>query len=219
MIRIFLVDDHQIVKHGIKSLLHTDPTTYMVVGEAVNAEDLLAQIGKLKVDLVISDITLGGMDGIELTKKIKKLSKGEIKVLILSMHADNYHIKQCFEAGANGYLLKDFDKSELFAAIGKVMNHEVYTSKTVSAILATNYINQEFSNKQNSIVNVEITKREKEIIELISAGYSNKEIAEKINLSTSTVDVHRYNILRKLNVKNTAEMIMKALKTKIIDVK
>lgn len=219
MIRIFLVDDHQIVKHGIKSLLHTDPTTYMVVGEAVNAEELLAQIGKLKIDLVISDITLGGMDGIELTKKIKKLSKGEIKVLILSMHADNYHIKQCFEAGANGYLLKDFDKSELFAAIGKVMNHEVYTSKTVSAILATNYINQEFSNKQNSIVNVEVTKREKEIIELISAGYSNKEIAEKINLSTSTVDVHRYNILRKLNVKNTAEMIMKALKTKIIDVK
>lgn len=219
MIRIFLVDDHQIVKHGIKSLLHADPTSYMVVGEAVNAEELLAQIGKLRVDLIISDITLSGMDGIELTKKIKKLSKGEIKVLILSMHADNYHIKQCFEAGANGYLLKDFDKSELFAAIDKVMNHEVYTSKTVSTILATNYINQEFSNKQNSIVNFEVTKREKEIIELISAGYSNKEIAEKINLSTSTVDVHRYNILKKLNVKNTAEMIMKALKTKIIDVK
>jgi two-component system nitrate/nitrite response regulator NarL len=218
MVKIFLVDDHQIVKYGIKSLLQAEPN-YLVVGEAGNAEELLPQIGKLPIDLIISDITLDGMDGVELTKKIKKLSKGVIKVLILSMHADNYHIKQCFEAGANGYLLKDFDKSELFAAIDKVMKNEVYTSKTVSTILATNYINQEFSNKQNPAANTEITKREKEIIELISAGYSNKEIAEKINLSTSTVDVHRYNILKKMNVKNTAEMIMKALKTKIIDVK
>jgi DNA-binding NarL/FixJ family response regulator len=218
MIRIFLVDDHQIVKYGIKSLLQTE-SNYMVVGEAGNAEELLSQIGKLQVDLIISDITLDGMDGVELTKKIKKLSKGVIKVLILSMHADNYHIKQCFEAGANGYLLKDFDKSELFAAIDKVMKNEVYTSKTVSSILAANYINQEFSSKHNPSAKIEITKREKEIIELISAGYSNKEIAEKINLSTSTVDVHRYNILKKMNVKNTAEMIMKALKTKIIDVK
>jgi DNA-binding NarL/FixJ family response regulator len=218
MVKIFLVDDHQIVKHGIKFLLQAQPK-YMVVGEAVNAEELLSQIGKLDVDLVISDITLDGMDGAELTRKIKKLSKGTIKVLILSMHADNYHIKQCFEAGAQGYLHKDFDTGELFAAIDKVMNDEIYTSKTISAILATNYINQEFSSKQKSAVKIEITKREKEIIELISAGYSNKEIAEKINLSTSTVDVHRYNILKKLNVKNTAEMIMKALKTKIIDVK
>lgn len=218
MVKIFLVDDHQIVKYGIKSLLQAEPN-YLVVGEAGNAEELLPQIGKLPIDLIISDITLDGMNGVELTKKIKKLSKGVIKVLILSMHADNYHIKQCFEAGANGYLLKDFDKSELFAAIDKVMKNEVYTSKTVSTILATNYINQEFSNKQNPAANTEITKREKEIIELISAGYSNKEIAEKINLSTSTVDVHRYNILKKMNVKNTAEMIMKALKTKIIDVK
>lgn len=218
MIRTFLVDDHQIVKHGIKYLLQTDPK-YLVVGEAVNAEELLSQVNDLKVDLVISDITLEGMDGVELTRKLKKISKGAIKVLILSMHADNHHIKRCFEAGANGYLLKDFDKIELFAAIDKVMKNEIYTSKTVSAILATNYINQEFSKNNQAIAKVEITKREKEIIELISAGYSNKEIAEKINVSISTVDVHRYNILKKLNVKNTAEMIMKALKTKIIDVK
>lgn len=218
MIRTFLVDDHQIVKHGIKYLLQTDPK-YLIVGEAVHAEELLSQLNDLKIDLVISDITLEGMDGVELTKKLKKHSKGAIKVLILSMHADHYHIKQCFEAGANGYLLKDFDKNELFTAIDKVMKNEIYTSKTVSSILAANYINQEFAKNNQAVSRVEVTKREKEIIELISAGYSNKEIAEKINLSISTVDVHRYNILKKLNVKNTAEMVMKALKTKIIDVK
>lgn len=217
MTRIFLVDDHHIVKQGIKSLLEADPK-YLVVGEADNAEDLLAQLGKIEIDLVLSDITLDGMDGIELTKKIRKLTKDKMKVLILSMHSDNYHIKECFEAGANGYLLKDFDKSELFTAIDKVMKNEIYTSKTVSNLLAANYINREFSGKNNSNGRIEVTKREKEIIELISLGYSNKEIAEKINLSTSTVDAHRYNILKKLEVKNTAEMIIKALKAKIISI-
>lgn len=218
MVRIFLVDDHQIVKHGIKSLLD-DHETYQVVGESINGEELLSQLDKSKIDLVISDITLEGIDGIELTKKIKKLTAGSVKVLILSMHADNYHINQCFEAGANGYLLKDFSRNELFTAIEKIMRNETYTSRTISNVLANNYLTREFSGKTNFNAKVEITKREKEIIELISSGLSNKEIAGKINLSISTVDAHRYNILKKLDVKNTAEMIMKALRLKIIDVK
>jgi DNA-binding NarL/FixJ family response regulator len=218
MTRIFLVDDHQIVKQGIRYLLSAD-SKYDIVGESNNAEDLMSQLDKLKIDVVISDISLEGMDGIELTKKIRKLSKGAIKVLILSMHSDSYYINQCFEAGASGYLLKDFGRNELFSAIEKVMKNEIYISRTISHILANNYLNKEFTGRHTPESKVDITRREKEIITLISMGLSNKEIADKIHISTNTVDAHRYNVLKKLEVKNTAEMLMKAIKLRIIEAK
>lgn len=218
MVKIFLVEDHHIVRYGVKSLLEANPE-YIVIGESDNAEDLLDQIDKIKVDLVISDISMEGMSGIELVKKIKKISQGEIKTLVLSMHADDLYINQCFEAGANGYLLKDFKKNELFSAIDKIMKGEIFISRSVSQILANNFINKEYSSKSSGLFRVDVTKREKEIIELISLGNSNKEIAEKLLVSVSTVDAHRYNILKKLDSKNTAEMIMKAIKLKILNLK
>lgn len=218
MIKIFLVEDHHIVRYGVKSLLETNPE-FIVIGESDNAEDLLMQLNSLNVDLIISDISMDGMSGIELVKQVKKLSKNTIKTLILSMHADDLYINQCFEAGANGYLLKDFKKSELFSAIEKIMNGEIFISRSVSQILANNFINKEYSTKSSGVYKVEVTKREKQIIELISLGFSNKEIAEKLLVSISTVDAHRYNILKKLEVKNTAEMIMKAIKLKILNLK
>jgi DNA-binding NarL/FixJ family response regulator len=218
MTRIFLVEDHHIVRYGVKSLLESNPNL-VVVGESDNSTDLLEQINNLKLDLVITDISMDGMSGIELTRKIKKVTGGAVKVLILSMHADDLYINQAFEAGANGYLLKDFKKNELFAAIEKIMSGEMYISRSVSQILANTYVNKEFMKKPGSSGKVEITKREREIVELISLGYSNKEIAEKLLVSISTVDAHRYNILKKLDVKNTAEMIMKAIYMKIIKLK
>lgn len=218
MIKIFLVEDHHIVRYGVKNMLETNHD-FIVIGESDNAEDLLEQLNTLKVDLVISDISLEGMSGIELIKKIKKISQGNIKTLILSMHADDLYINQCFEAGANGYILKDFKKNELFSAIEKIMKGEIFISRSVSQILANNFINKEYSGKSIGMFKVDVTKREKEIIELISLGYSNKEIAEKLLVSVSTVDAHRYNILKKLEVKNTAEMIMKAIKLKILNLK
>jgi DNA-binding NarL/FixJ family response regulator len=216
MIKIFLVEDHHIVRYGVKNLLETN-SECIVIGESDNAEDLLEQISTLKVDIIISDISMDGMNGIELVKKIKKFSNGAIKTLILSMHADDLFINQCFEAGANGYLLKDFKKNELFSAIDKIMKGDIYIGRSVSQILANNFINKEYSHKSGGVYKVDVTKREKEIIELISLGFSNKEIAEKLLVSISTVDAHRYNILKKLEVKNTAEMIMKAIKLRILN--
>jgi DNA-binding NarL/FixJ family response regulator len=214
MIKIYLVEDHHIVRYGIKSLLELNPD-FQIVGESDNAEDVLMDLANLNVDLVITDITLDGIDGIELTKRIKKGAQKATKVLVLSMHADELYINNCFEAGANGYLLKDFKKNELYSAIERIMKGEKFISRSVSQILADNFINKEYSNVGNN-PKLEITKREKEIIELISQGLSNKEIAEKLFVSISTVDAHRYNILKKLEVKNTAEMITKAIKNKII---
>jgi DNA-binding NarL/FixJ family response regulator len=214
MIKIYLVEDHHIVRYGIKSLLELNPD-FQIVGESDNAEDVLTDLTSLNVDLVITDITLDGIDGIELTKRIKKGAQKATKVLVLSMHADELYINNCFEAGANGYLLKDFKKNELYSAIERIMKGEKFISRSVSQILADNFINKEYNNVGNN-PKLEITKREKEIIELISQGLSNKEIAEKLFVSISTVDAHRYNILKKMEVKNTAEMITKAIKNKII---
>ncbi|MES2678682.1 MAG: response regulator transcription factor [Bacteroidota bacterium] len=218
MTRIYLVEDHHIVRYGIKSLLDINPA-FQVVGESDNGEDLVLELKKLKIDLVISDISMGGMDGIELTRQVKKISGGAVKVLILSMHADELYINQCFEAGANGYMLKDFKNNELSGAIEKIMKGEKYISRSASQILADNYISKEYSNTNKSGAKIDITKREKEIMELISSGLSNKEIADKIFVSVSTVDAHRYNILKKMEVKNTAEMITKAIKLKLILIK
>lgn len=218
MTKIFLVEDHHIVRFGVKNMLETNENL-IIIGESDNSEDLLLQISDLKIDLVITDISMSGMSGIDLTKKLKKLSNNAIKVLILSMHADDLYINQAFEAGANGYLLKDFKKNELFNAIEKIMKGEIYISRSVSQILANTYVNKEFFTKTIGNSKIEITKREREVIELISLGFSNKEIAQKILVSSSTVDAHRYNILRKLQVKNTAEMIMKAIYLKIIKLK
>jgi DNA-binding NarL/FixJ family response regulator len=213
MIRIYLVEDHHIVREGIKSVLEVHPS-FRVVGESPTAEDLLDRLSSLQIDLVISDISLEGMDGIELTKKIKEKSKSSIKVLIMSMHADEQYIKKCLEAGADGYLLKDFKNFELTGAIEKVMRGEKFISRSASQVLAENMLSTEYAGGRSQ--KVEMTKREMEIIELISHGLNNKEIAEKIFVSTSTVDAHRYNILKKLEVKNTAEMITKAIKMKLL---
>lgn len=216
MIKIFLVEDHNIVREGIKSVLDINPL-FQVVGESANAENLLERLHSLQIDLVISDISLEVMDGIELTKQLKKLSANKIRVLIMSMHADEQYIKQCLDAGADGYLLKDFKNNELTTAIEKVMKGAKFISRGASQVLAENLLSTEYANsKYQRIV---MTKRESEIIELISHGYSNKEIAEKIFVSTSTVDAHRYNILKKLEVKNTAEMITKAIKLKLLLIK
>jgi DNA-binding NarL/FixJ family response regulator len=213
MVKIFLVEDHNIVREGIKSVLELHPAL-QVIGESATAENLLERLNSLQIDLVITDISMEGMDGIELTRQVKKKSNGSIRVLIMSMHADEQYIKQCLEAGADGYLLKDFKNVELTSAIEKVMKGEKFISRSASQVLAENLLTTEYAGGKSS--RIEMTKREKEIIEWISLGYSNKEIAEKIFVSTSTVDAHRYNILKKLEVKNTAEMITKAIKMKFL---
>jgi DNA-binding NarL/FixJ family response regulator len=216
MIKIYLVDDHQIVRHGVKNLLETNPD-FIVVGESDKAQDYLEFQKTSEVDLIISDITMASMNGIDFLKLFKKTRHENTKFLILSMHADYLYINQCFEEGANGYLLKDFKKSELFSAVDKIMRGDIYISPSASQVLANNYLNKEFTNRSSVGAKIEVTKREKEIIELISLGFSNKEIAGKLFISVSTVDVHRYNILKKLEVKNSAEMLMKAIKLKILN--
>lgn len=211
MIRIYLVEDHQIVREGIKSLLQAK-ASFEVIGETATAENLVLELESKSPDLVITDITLPGMDGIELTRLLKN-RQPSIRVLIVSMHADEKLITNSLEAGADGYLLKDFHNDELLIAIDKIMLGDKFLSRGASEVLTQNILKNA---SESASAKVTISPREKQIIEFISLGLNNKEIAEKILLSTSTVDAHRYNILKKLEVKNTAEMITKAIKLKIL---
>ena len=216
MIRIFLVEDHLIVRQGIKNLLETDPK-FAVVGEAEIAEELFEQANNNQFDVLLSDITLPGISGIELVRKAKKYFPGT-KIVILSMHGGELYINDAFRAGADGYLLKDCSKAELFSGISKVLKGEKYCSRSISHILASNLLNSDsFGNKRNS--KLEVTKREREILQLISEGYSNKEISEKLYLSVKTINAHRKNILKKLDSKNTAGLIGKALRLNLISLK
>jgi two-component system response regulator NreC len=211
MIRIYLVEDHQIVREGLKSLLQARPS-FEVLGETATAENLVLELESKSSDLVITDITLPGMDGIALTRLLKK-RQPSIRVLIVSMHADEKLITSSLEAGADGYLLKDFHNDELLIAIDKIMLGDKFLSRGASEVLTQNILQKA---SESASAKVTISPREKQIIEFISLGLNNKQIAEKILLSTSTVDAHRYNILKKLEVKNTAEMITKAIKLKIL---
>lgn len=216
MIQILLVDDHQIVRDGIKNLLEANPEIN-VVGEATNVQDALELMGKLTPDLLITDITLINSSGIDLSSKVRQ-KYPDVKILMLSMHDSEDYINQSLKSGASGYLMKDCTKHELMLGINKIMAGELYISKSASQVLMNNMFNKTNNAPEiaESKQEINLTKRELEILQLISEGLNNKTIADKIFLSTRTVDTHRYNILRKFKAKNTAEMLNKALKLKLI---
>lgn len=221
MIKILLVDDHQIVREGMKNLLESNPE-YIVVGETVNVDDALKLLEKLKPDFLITDITLSNSNGIDLSRQARNLFP-ELHILMLSMHTSVDYIEESLNSGANGYLLKDCTKYELFDAITKILNKEIYVCKSSSQILMNKSLNQnnvllsqKTSNAMEQDVFTALTRREIEVLKLISNGLTNKEIATKLSLSVRTVDKHRSNILHKLKVNNTAELLNKANKLNII---
>lgn len=218
MIRILLVDDHLIVREGLKNLIENNPQ-HSVVGEATNAIDALDLLKKLKPDLLITDITLENSNGIYLTKKAKALFP-ELHIMILSMHNTLDYISESLASGANGYLLKDCTKNELYDGIVKILKNETFVCKSSSQVLMNNSLNngERITENANDTNNTDLlTRREMEILKLISQGFINKEIASQLSLSVRTVDKHRFNILHKLRVNNTAELLHKAIKMRIIN--
>jgi len=209
-INIILTDDHQLFRDGIKSLLN-DVENINIVGEASNYNELKPIIPKLLPDIIILDISLPDKSGIEITQIIKK-DYPYIKVLILSMHNEEEFIINALDAGADGYLPKDTKKNELESAIKTICKGEKYLNKNISNTFLNAYLNKKTSDEQTILTN-----REKEIVKLVSEGYKNQEIAEKLFISIRTVDAHKNNIMKKLKLKSTVEIVKYAIKNKIID--
>ncbi|MEM6524138.1 MAG: response regulator transcription factor [Bacteroidota bacterium] len=209
-ITVVLADDHSVVRKGIKMLISNDQDIE-IVGEASSGDEALSMISEFDPDILITDISMPGMTGIELTNTIKD-QKYRAKVLVLSTYTDEEYILSAFEAGALGYLPKDTDEDQFIAAVKTVAVGEVYYTKDVSDILTKSLIKQKRSFEDP----LELTEREKEILRLIVDGMSNKEIADKLFISVRTVDTHRRNIMDKIDAKNTADLVRKAIEDKLI---
>ncbi|MFM9825660.1 response regulator [Flavobacterium sp.] len=210
-IRVVLADDHVFVRDGIKFLLENE-FNIEVVGEAVDGQDALKVVNDLNPDLLILDIRMPKLTGIEVVEKLRGEGK-LLKIVMLSMHESEEYVLKSIKAGADGYLLKGSSKEEFLKALHTVANGGKYFSGDISSILISQLSNPNnaiFESKKVIDEELLITKREKEILTLLLAGKGNKEIADTLDISKRTAEVHRFNLMKKLKVKNLMELSNKA---------
>src|SRR6187402_1987189 len=209
-IRVILADDHVFVRDGIKSLLENE-ANITVVGEATDGLEALSLIDSLQPDLLILDIRMPNMTGIEVVEQLRS-KNNLLKIVMLSMHESEEYVLKSIQAGADGYLLKGSSKEEFLKALHTVANGGKYFSGDISSILIGQLTNPVLTSgpKQSLGEDQIITKREKEILKLLLSGKGNKEIAEALDISKRTAEVHRFNLMKKLKVKNLMELSNKA---------
>lgn len=210
MIRILIADDHQMFIDGLKSMLD-EVEGIEVVGEAMNGFEVLEVCKHQEVDVVIMDISMPGMDGIEATRALYKKDPS-IKVLGLSMFNERNFISDMLKAGAMGYILKNTGKEDLLSAINTLQAGENYLGEEVSRTLLNSFL----KNTPRAQPMEKLSEREHEVLECIAAGLTTHEIADKLFISKNTVESHRKNLLYKLNARNTAELVNNAYKRRII---
>jgi DNA-binding NarL/FixJ family response regulator len=208
-IKVLLADDHAIVRQGLKLILAAQPD-FEVVGEAANGREAAELAEKLKPDIVLMDVQMPDLNGIEATRRMVA-ANSRIKVLVLSMHKEALYVREVLKAGARGYILKDAIDTELLSAMRSVARGDGYISPAVSGALLTDYREQS-SNPLDTL-----STREREVLQLIAEGKTNKEVATKLNLSVYTVDSHRGKIMEKLNLHSAGELVRFAMKNGLVD--
>jgi DNA-binding NarL/FixJ family response regulator len=205
---ILLADDHVLIRHGIKNIVKKNDNL-KVVGEVSNGEELMVFLEHAEVDMIILDISMPGIGGMEATRLVKSKYPW-IKILMLTMHKNKQYFYNAMAAGADGYLMKDDSDQELLIAIEKVLSGKSYISPYMVDGFADDVINMFRFEKKTPFQ--ELTKRENEILQLVVKGYTSKKMAEQLNLSQRTIDHHRSNLLRKFNRKNSIDLVNYAVR-------
>lgn len=213
--KILLVDDHRLIRDAIQSYMEDDPE-YEVVGEASHGQEAIKFLAENEVDVVLMDINMPIMDGLQCTKEVIRRWP-QIKVLTLSMMSDNQHIKQMIGAGASGYVLKNCSEKELKKAIRTVYEGDTYYSSEVTEVVMNNLMRNKPTKTSHMVVDMPLTEREKEVLELIIKEFSNQEIADKLFISPRTVDAHKRNLLEKTGSKNIAGLVMYAINNQLFE--
>lgn len=208
-IKILLADDHSVVRHGFRRILETQEDL-QVVGEVSNGREAVEQAEALQPDLIIMDVTMPELNGIEATRRVAEVAP-RTRVLALSMHRDAVYVREILRAGAKGYLLKDSSEADLISAVRAVSQGEGYLSPAVSEAVLSDY-RKHVTNPIDLL-----STREREVLQWIAEGKTNKEIAVALNLSVYTVEAHRGKIMEKLNLHSAGEMVRFALRNGLID--
>jgi two-component system response regulator NreC len=212
-VRVLLADDHSIVRRGLKSLLETE-SGLSVVAEAGDGLEALRLCVEHHPDIAIVDVGMPKLNGIEVAARAQKLERPP-RVIMLSMHADESYILRALAAGARAYLLKDATDEDLLPAIRSVAAGKPFFSPTVTTVLVEDYMRQLQARGLTDSYHL-LTDREKEVLQLLAEGRSNKEVATLLDLGVSTVETHRANLMQKLNLHNTAEIVLYAVRKRII---
>ncbi len=214
-IRVLLVDDHTLFRQGMKTLISAEPDME-VVGEATDGAEAITKAAELKPDVVLMDIGMAGFSAFEATRQIRK-NRPETKVLFLTMYDDEDYLVEGMEVGASGYVLKDTPAPQCLAAIRDVYRGGSYLSPRMLSQLV-----DDFRSRLKSTARVPrfatLTAREKEVLKLLAEGNSVKEIACQLNLSVKTVEAHKFNLMRKLDIHNKAQLVQYAIQKKIIKI-
>jgi len=214
-IKIIIADDHKIFLDGVVSLL-SEIENFDIVAGVTSGEQLIEYTRTYNPDIIITDISMKGITGIEATKKIKE-EFPDAKVLVLSMHKNEEFVISAVESGANGYLPKDAPSVELIEAINTIYEKGYYYNREISELFLINYSKQQ-KNEESHIIKDELTSREMELLKLVASGLTNKEISEKLFISIKTVEAHKNHILQKLKLKNSIELVLYAVKNKLVEI-
>lgn len=212
-IRILIADDHGIVRSGLRLQLEQNEA-FEVVGEAIDGRDAVQKASELNPDIALVDIAMPNLNGIEATAQIIRKNPA-IGVIILSMHSDEAYLTRALGAGAKGYLLKDNADVDLHRAINTVAQGKPYFSPAITNTLLEDYMRQMQQRGLQDSYDL-LTDREKEVLQLLAEGKSNKEVATMLSLSTNTVETHRTRIMQKLNLHSAAEIVLYAVRKRII---
>jgi two-component system response regulator NreC len=212
-IRVFLVDDHTVVRQGLRRILESDDEIE-IVGEAGDGRTAIDLVQKLRPHVVVMDVAMPELNGIEATRQILKRVEGA-KVLVLSMHGDDVYVRQALKAGARGYLLKDSEDLDLIKAVKAIRGGGSFFSPPVSKVVLSGYLGDKIDGDAEDSV-ARLTDREREVLQLIAEGKTNKEVAHALSVSVNTVETHRKHIMEKLDLHNTAELVRFAIRTKIV---
>ena len=210
-VRVLLADDHTLVRAGLRKLLESLPNIE-VVGEASDGLELLELAARMQPQVILMDIAMPGLNGLEATGRITK-SWPDIRVLILSMHQNSEYIRQALRQGAVAYLLKDSAPMELELALKAVLNGETYLSPAVSKGVVSDYVQR--LRKEEQPIDA-LTPRQREVLQLIAEGQSTKDIARRLDLSVKTVETHRTQLMKQLDIHEVAGLVRYALRTGLV---
>ncbi len=214
-LRILVADDHDVVRQGLRSLLESQPG-WEVCAEASNGREAVELTAKLKPEIVIADITMPNMTGLEATRQILKTNP-KVQVIILTMHESQELLRAVLDAGARGYVLKTDKGRELISAVEAVRHHNAFFTSKVAEMVLLGYLETDRSVPRQVPRPQTLTPREREVVQLVADGKSNKEVATSLKISVKTAEAHRINIMRKLNAHSVVELVKYAMRNNMLN--